>query len=494
MSDNITAKYAETIQKLETRLAEECAARQKADERARAAEQLQHEECLAILKLLDDAGVPRGNVNDCQGWDVRLQWLIQKKESVEKTLAEMRDVILAKVDGVRDVGCFLNAEFPATVGNKQLESWLVNLWKVTRTTFGQSYIHKSRMNELLKLCADVIQHYQSVSDTQPWTEEVLHCKASEVLAVIEEMTCGEKTDPVQKRRPSAFERQPEIAVVPTGVDTVYKLKIKPCDGCPGVHEVEQIQQQLVDERGAKQQAVSCVQQCAHCGEHKPTPYRRDELGGYVCLACVEQHLNNVIQSAESTGKACRHYFDAFTEMCEYVNQCRVIPTTINSVLDKLDRLAKASLDEKVGCDYVHKSKLDEQKAVTEKLIAFIRDCMSKAGVPEVNPKTGETMGPKDSIEWLATKLSEAKDALEKCVIVMQNRVDVSAAQSSIEATLMHVEARQQAVLEAERITTKTLPDVRSTGRMLTVEQIDAAIEAGGKRMLEQFCGDEKASS
>jgi hypothetical protein len=31
--------------------------------------------------------------------------------------------------------------------------------------------------------------------------------------------------------------------------------------------------------------------CANCGKAKRLPYRRDDLGGYVCLTCVERHLN-----------------------------------------------------------------------------------------------------------------------------------------------------------------------------------------------------------
>lgn len=34
-----------------------------------------------------------------------------------------------------------------------------------------------------------------------------------------------------------------------------------------------------------------VETCASCGLRKPTPYRRDDMGGYVCLTCVETRLN-----------------------------------------------------------------------------------------------------------------------------------------------------------------------------------------------------------
>lgn len=30
--------------------------------------------------------------------------------------------------------------------------------------------------------------------------------------------------------------------------------------------------------------------CAACGEYKHTPLRRDEMGGYVCLNCIDERL------------------------------------------------------------------------------------------------------------------------------------------------------------------------------------------------------------
>lgn len=32
--------------------------------------------------------------------------------------------------------------------------------------------------------------------------------------------------------------------------------------------------------------------CAGCGQHKHTPLRRDEMGGYVCLSCVDRELSH----------------------------------------------------------------------------------------------------------------------------------------------------------------------------------------------------------
>jgi hypothetical protein len=39
--------------------------------------------------------------------------------------------------------------------------------------------------------------------------------------------------------------------------------------------------------------------CAICGRWKETPLRRDEYGGYICLHCLEQKLDELQQIKES---------------------------------------------------------------------------------------------------------------------------------------------------------------------------------------------------
>ena len=39
--------------------------------------------------------------------------------------------------------------------------------------------------------------------------------------------------------------------------------------------------------------------CANCHELKPTPYRRDDLGGYVCLTCVENYLDQTLEKLKN---------------------------------------------------------------------------------------------------------------------------------------------------------------------------------------------------
>ena len=43
------------------------------------------------------------------------------------------------------------------------------------------------------------------------------------------------------------------------------------------------------------QAICCTQKtkCAVCLEYKHTPLRRDEMGGYVCLTCIDGRLDQV---------------------------------------------------------------------------------------------------------------------------------------------------------------------------------------------------------
>jgi hypothetical protein len=50
---------------------------------------------------------------------------------------------------------------------------------------------------------------------------------------------------------------------------------------------------IVAEKTAPCQEVCCTQKtnCAKCGELKHTPLRRDEMGGYVCLTCIDDQLD-----------------------------------------------------------------------------------------------------------------------------------------------------------------------------------------------------------
>jgi hypothetical protein len=54
--------------------------------------------------------------------------------------------------------------------------------------------------------------------------------------------------------------------------------------------------------------------CACCGESKPLPYRRDDLGGYVCLTCVEKRLDALI---DGVGQARQ----AAMELCWQIEGC-----------------------------------------------------------------------------------------------------------------------------------------------------------------------------
>lgn len=38
--------------------------------------------------------------------------------------------------------------------------------------------------------------------------------------------------------------------------------------------------------------------CAVCGKHKHTPLRNDEMGGYVCLTCIDQELERLQSAAK----------------------------------------------------------------------------------------------------------------------------------------------------------------------------------------------------
>jgi formylmethanofuran dehydrogenase subunit E len=62
-------------------------------------------------------------------------------------------------------------------------------------------------------------------------------------------------------------------------------------------ELNQTRQRAVSAE-IKFQAYVRTQECAHCSQIKPTPYRRDDLGGYVCLTCVERYLDETLDELE----------------------------------------------------------------------------------------------------------------------------------------------------------------------------------------------------
>lgn len=38
--------------------------------------------------------------------------------------------------------------------------------------------------------------------------------------------------------------------------------------------------------------------CASCGEFKHTPLCREEMGGYVCLTCIDKRLNEYLEKKQ----------------------------------------------------------------------------------------------------------------------------------------------------------------------------------------------------
>lgn len=74
---------------------------------------------------------------------------------------------------------------------------------------------------------------------------------------------------------------------------------------PGDPPTPTVRKESIDWKARAEKAENLVhahirtQQCAKCGEVKPTPYRRDDLGGYVCLTCVERYLDATLDAAEN---------------------------------------------------------------------------------------------------------------------------------------------------------------------------------------------------
>ena len=41
-----------------------------------------------------------------------------------------------------------------------------------------------------------------------------------------------------------------------------------------------------------------VEKCAHCGEMRHTVCQRDDMGGRVCLQCLERYLDDTLEAAD----------------------------------------------------------------------------------------------------------------------------------------------------------------------------------------------------
>jgi len=65
-------------------------------------------------------------------------------------------------------------------------------------------------------------------------------------------------------------------------------------------------------------ALSGTSKCAKCDVLKVLPYRRDDLGGYVCLTCVERYLNETIGRALAAeafvASTSKHFSDKCSEI------------------------------------------------------------------------------------------------------------------------------------------------------------------------------------
>lgn len=67
----------------------------------------------------------------------------------------------------------------------------------------------------------------------------------------------------------------------------------------GGGDVSSIREQWRQKRKAQSDAdpyTYCSKQatnCARCGQHKHTPIRNDDMGGYVCLTCVDKELEKL---------------------------------------------------------------------------------------------------------------------------------------------------------------------------------------------------------
>jgi hypothetical protein len=61
-----------------------------------------------------------------------------------------------------------------------------------------------------------------------------------------------------------------------------------------INQLEKQNRELGEKIAARSSAAYSSDQatnCAGCGAYKHTPLRRDEMGGYVCLTCIDKELD-----------------------------------------------------------------------------------------------------------------------------------------------------------------------------------------------------------
>ena len=57
---------------------------------------------------------------------------------------------------------------------------------------------------------------------------------------------------------------------------------------------KELKQQFNNEWNSLTYKSTQATKCAGCGEYKHTPLRRDQMGGYVCLTCIDKELDKKI--------------------------------------------------------------------------------------------------------------------------------------------------------------------------------------------------------
>jgi hypothetical protein len=68
-------------------------------------------------------------------------------------------------------------------------------------------------------------------------------------------------------------------------------------------KLREVAASTVPEPPAYTYASTQATMCAECGKHKHTPLRVDAMGGYVCLTCIDQKLESLLDEATHTQPA-----------------------------------------------------------------------------------------------------------------------------------------------------------------------------------------------
>jgi len=70
--------------------------------------------------------------------------------------------------------------------------------------------------------------------------------------------------------------------------------------------------------------------CARCGELKPLPFRRDEMGGYVCNTCIDHELDNLAAEVQRLRDKLAAVHDVWVDVPAHITRIKIMSGDIKT--------------------------------------------------------------------------------------------------------------------------------------------------------------------